>query len=274
MTVKSSIKVFIFTALPCEAKPLVNRFKLKKQAEIQAFAVYSNDEICLTVTGLGKTAMAAGVAYTQALINHVEKPIMLNVGVAGHKDHEIGDIFAVEKITDNDSGRHYYPPLVAKLPCTTESIITSSVPQLEYRQHGLYDMEASAFYETASRFTTSELVQCIKVISDNQQSPADDLTPKQVTELIQNQLFVIEQLIKNYKELAGTLINVDLPLYEEFRQNYHFTVTEQIQLKALLARWAVLSGQQDLSIENHSFHKGKEVLIWLEQQISQLDFVL
>ncbi len=274
MTVKSSIKVFIFTALPCEAKPLVNRFKLKKQAEIQAFAVYSNDEICLSVTGLGKTAMAAGVAFSQAVINHVEKPIMLNVGVAGHKDHEIGDVFAVEKITDSDNGRHYYPPLVANLPCKTESIITSSVPQLEYRQNGLYDMEAAAFYEIASRFTTCELVQCIKVISDNQQSPADDLTPKQVTELIQNQLGVIEQLINCYKELAGTLIDMDLPLFEEFRQNYHFTVTEQNQLKALLARWAVLSDQQGLSFDNQTFNKGREVLIWLEQQINQLEFVL
>jgi len=56
-------RIFIYAALPCEAKPLVEHFKLKKDTTIQPFAVYLNQDICLTVTGLGKSAMAAGVAY-------------------------------------------------------------------------------------------------------------------------------------------------------------------------------------------------------------------
>ena len=80
-------KIFIYTALPCEAKPLVEHYNLKKDVTVQPFAVYLNHEICLTVTGLGKSAMAAGVAYTQALFAAVEYPVMLNMGIAGHKNH-------------------------------------------------------------------------------------------------------------------------------------------------------------------------------------------
>lgn len=69
-------RIFIYAALPCEAKPLVQHFKLKKAFTVQPFAVYGNDEICLTVTGAGKSAMAAGVAYTQALFAAVENPVL------------------------------------------------------------------------------------------------------------------------------------------------------------------------------------------------------
>ena len=82
--------VFIYTALPCEAKPLVAHLRLKKEIGIQPFAVYCNDKLCLTITGLGKNAMAAGVAYTQALYAGIENPILINLGVAGHQSRTIG----------------------------------------------------------------------------------------------------------------------------------------------------------------------------------------
>ena len=102
-----SYKIFIYTALPCEAKPLVEHFKLKKRLDVQAFAVYEHDTLCLTVTGVGKSAMAAGVAYTQALFNGVENPILINIGIAGHRDYAIGDLYLVDKIIDADSQKPF-----------------------------------------------------------------------------------------------------------------------------------------------------------------------
>ena len=88
MKSQPSQKAFIFTALPCEAKPLIDRYKLKKDTNIQAFNIFRNDEIILTVTGIGKTAMAAGVAYTQALFPAKLNPVMLNIGIAGQQHHD------------------------------------------------------------------------------------------------------------------------------------------------------------------------------------------
>jgi nucleoside phosphorylase len=270
MKPQNSYKIFIYSALPCEAKPLIEHFKLKKAVNIQPFAVYTQDEMCLTVTGLGKSAMAAAVAYTQALFNTVENPVLINIGIAGHQDYPIGGLYLVNKITDVDSHKHYYPPLIAKTLCPSCALQTSSTPQLNYDHADLCDMEASAFYETAIRFTSSELSQCLKVISDNQLSPAINIQAKQVSVLIADQLATIDAFIKQIVTLAQLLVTPEIPLFEQLTQRYHFTASTELKLKAQLARWAVLTDNKPLPINALQLNNAKDLLHWLDQQISQV----
>jgi len=265
--------IFIYTALPCEAKPLIEHFRLKKDTTALPFAVYCNQDICLTVTGIGKNAMAAGVAYSQARMPH-EDPVLLNVGIAGHKHHALGSLFLIDKITDFDSQRNYYPPLVFTPPCLTCGIQTVSIPQVNYSETELADMEASAFYETAVRFTSGELVQCLKVISDNQLSPVDYINPKQASALIAAHIPAIEELIRELGRLTALITRPEPKLFEELVQRYHFTVSEKLQLKNRLSRWAVITGQTELELDASSLHSGKDVLRRLDQLISKIDFYL
>ncbi|MGZ8157192.1 MAG: phosphorylase family protein [Methylobacter sp.] len=267
-------RIFIYAALPCEAKPLVEHFKLKKDTTIQPFAVYLNQDICLTVTGLGKSAMAAGVAYTQALFASAEHPVLVNIGIAGHIDQALGSLFLIDKITDVDSQKSYYPPLVFTPPCPTASIQTVSRPQPTYDPHRLCDMEASAFYETAVRFSTGELIHCLKVISDNESSPAENIQPKQVSSLITAHVSTIETVLAELSRLAALITAPEPRLFEELTQRYHFTVSEQGQLKNQLSRWAVLSPIQAPEFDETQLHKGKDVLCWLDQQLSKIEFCL
>lgn len=274
MTRKNPPRIFIYAALPCEAKPLVEHFKLKKNTHVQPFAVYLNQDICLTVTGLGKSAMAAGVAYSQALFASVEYPVLVNIGIAGHKDHAVGDLFLIDKITDADSLKSYYPPLVFPPPCPTANIQTVSRPQLIYDRHCLCDMEASAFYETALRFSTGELIHCLKVISDNELSPAENIQPKQVEALIAAHIATIEIVVAELNRLAKQITSPKPKLFEQLIQRYHFTISEQGQLKSQLSRWEVLTGNQAPEFDEARLHKGKDVLQWLDQHISKIDFSL
>jgi len=57
MMSSNTYKIFIYTALPCEAKPLIEHYKLKKDLTVHAFAVYLNNDICLVVSGLGKSSL-------------------------------------------------------------------------------------------------------------------------------------------------------------------------------------------------------------------------
>ena len=59
--------VFIFVALPCEAKPLIQSWSLKKNSEHKPFSIYENQDFVVVVSGVGKLAMAAAVAYTMCL---------------------------------------------------------------------------------------------------------------------------------------------------------------------------------------------------------------
>ncbi len=267
-------KIFIYVALPCEAKPLVKHFNLKKETTIQPFAVYLNKEVCLTVTGLGKSAMAAGVAYTQALFAAINPPVLLNIGIAGHIDHTVGRLFLIDKITDVDSRKNYYPPLVFTPSCCSASIQTVSRPQLIYDPEHLCDMEASAFYETAVRFSTGELIHCLKVISDNELSPAENIQPKQVAALIAAHVAAIEALLTELSRLAKLITVQEPELFAQLLQRYHFTASEQGQLKKQLSRWAALTETPIPGLDQSLFRKGKEVLSWLDQHLSEIEFSL
>jgi len=275
MNQQNPLRIFIYAALPCEAKPLIEHFKLKKDTAVQPFAVYLNHRICLTVTGLGKSAMAAGVAYTQALFASVEHPLLINIGIAGHKHHALGSLFLIDKITDVDSGKSYYPPLAFTPPCPTASIQTLSKPQLVYDPQHLCDMEASAFYETAVRFSTGELIHCLKVISDNEASPAENIQPKQVAALIAAHVAAIEALLAESSRLAGLITAPEQPkLLEQLMQRYHFTVSEQGQLKNRLSRWSALTDAEVPEFDKDRPAKAKDVLLWLDRQIDRVEFTL
>jgi nucleoside phosphorylase len=274
MKVSHSLKIFIYTALPCEAKPLSDYYQLKKDTTVQAFSIFRNDDIALIVTGIGKTAMAAGIAYSQALFSAAQNPVMLNIGIAGHKGHAIGSLFIIDKITDADSGRRFYPPLAFTPPCLTTGLQTAAKPQHSYPQSDLCDMEASAFYETATRFTASELCQCLKIVSDNESAPAPNIQAKHVSELIAVQLPIIEVILTELTRLSELIKPPPLVEFNNILSRYHFTVNEQIQLKKLLSRLRLIDEESNIEPGTISAKNGKEFLMLLHQQLNMAEFYL
>jgi adenosylhomocysteine nucleosidase len=268
------IKRFIFTALPCEAKPLVAHLKLKKECQSHPFALYANQDTALAVSGCGKVAMAAAVAYSMAYFNAAEQPILLNVGIAGHQTQAVGSLFAAHKICDVDSGRNYYPQLQSPLPCATLAINTVSQPNRLYSGNGLYDMEASGFYEIACRFSCAELIQAFKVVSDNQDCSLDAINEKFVSELIGTQVLAIVEGLDNLETTANYLPSVILDDYQHALERWHFTVNAQLQLKGLLQRWQVLSNHCVLDFDEVALKDSKAVFNWLENKIACLPFAL
>lgn len=265
--------IFIYTALPCEAQPLIGHFRLKKDLRVQAFAVFRRENICLTVTGIGKSAMAAGIAYTQALFAGSPYPVMLNAGIAGHKYHPLGSVFLANKITDADSQKCHYPPLVFKPPCAATSIQTYAKPQLAYRHDELCDMEASAFYETAARFTTGELIQALKVVSDNENHSAAQVTAQAASEMLAAHIGVIVQVLGQLDKLSASLAVTEPQGLNELLGRYHFSVNGQQQLKNKLARWELLGGPSVFEAMD-GVKDGKGVLKRLEEKIRELEFYL
>jgi nucleoside phosphorylase len=249
-------------------------FKLVKNVTVLPFAVYANQQICLTVTGVGKAAMAAGVAYSAALWAGDASPVMVNVGIAGHRDQPLGRLFLADKLIDADSRKNFYPGLIFTPPCPTGAVQTASTPQLAYDHAYLADMEATAFYETAARFTAAELIVCLKVVSDNPQSSVDALNPKQVSGLIAAQLPTIASVLEIVGAAAGLIRHPEPVLYTELLNEYRLSAHERLQLKNLLTRWDVITGSQPLKPDKSSLRSGKDLLRWLDLQISNTPFYL
>lgn len=258
---------YFFAALPCEAKPLISYFKLKKEHSITAFTIYRNANITLTVTGLGKSAMAAGVAYTLALFPAQSLPALLNIGIAGHRSYELGSVYAAEKITDQETGRKHYPQWVITPPCPAHTLITVAQAQPGYATDALYEMEASAFYEIATRFSSSELIHCIKIISDNTHNPSTQIKPALVSQWLMDALPLIDKIRQQLTQLASLNQSSDTPYYAEIIVQWHFTSSEKIQLNRLLSKRTILIKDQPLDLTAMLQTSAKEVLNSLREEL-------
>ncbi len=271
MSQNSTPLIHFLVALACEAKPVVSFFGLKRRMDMAEYVVYQKNEMSLIISGVGKTAMAAAVAYIYVMFGSKGPSIWLNIGVAGHKSHSLGEIFVADKITDEDSGKRWYPPLLYSIPCCSASVATVSRPKFEYSESCLYDMEASGFFETAIRFSTSEIVQCVKIVSDNPKSPAVEITPRRVSKLIDQNIDVITDLLNQLKPLAKTIQTGEPVLFQAFTEKWHFTVQQKIQLSQILTRWDNLASEKPPRLEElaNLFH-AKDVLLWLKQHVEKL----
>lgn len=268
----SESSCYFFAALPCEAKPLIEHFKLKKELSVSAFTIYRGANITLTVTGIGKSAMAASVGYTFALFPADALPVIINIGIAGHKHYALGAVFSAQKIIDHDNGRSFYPQLVSRPPCATQLITTVSQAQLNYSADTLYEMEASAFYETAIRFSTSELIQCIKIISDNEHNASTKIKPAQVTEWVKNALPIIASYCQQLTKLARLTQPVDVTEYAEIIRQWRFSSNEKMQLQRLLNKRALLTADKKLDLTDSAPATGKDVLNLLRHEVDAQNF--
>jgi nucleoside phosphorylase len=273
MNNKPSPDLFIFTALSCEAQPIIKYYGLIKESQYPSFSVYRNKQIILTISGIGKIAMAGAVAYTLALFPSLS-PVIVNICIAGHKTQATGNILLGEKIYDESTGKTFYPQLTGKDLPKTDTIQTFSLPCTNYQENCIHDMEASAFYEIAVKFSSTELIHCIKVISDNEQSPIQNIQPKKVLEWVENEINTIDTLLKQWLKLKSIIPTIEKNEYNEIIHQYHFTVSSQIKLKALLIRWSVLSTKPWLEDNNVDFTHAKKLLHTLKMDIEQLEFLL
>jgi nucleoside phosphorylase len=192
----------IVVALPAEARPLLDHFRLLDKQHNTAFPIYRNPDMALIVSGPGKVAAAAATALLAGTGTSHTRAAWLNIGIAGHAHHAIGSGYLAHRITDRATGTNWYPPQIHDLPMPTENLCTVDRPEDDYPAVVLYEMEASGFFPVASRFSSSELVQCFKVISDNRTQATTAVTAKLCTQLITGRLADIEQLVNALSGMA------------------------------------------------------------------------
>ena len=133
------------------------------------YRICAGDQTHLIVSGIGKVAAAAATAYLRALIGDTPAA-WLNIGIAGHGSQAVGTALLAHKVVDATSGKSFYPTFTASPLCCTTLLHTVDLAQ-PAASDAAYDMEASGFCEAAQRFATSERIHCLKIVSDNPQSP-------------------------------------------------------------------------------------------------------
>ncbi len=260
--------LFIFCALHCEAKPLIQYYQLKKINRHKAFEVYQNNEMILAISGVGKVSMAAAVAYLMAINPEVDSPILINIGIAGHQYKAIGELYLAERIfCEDEPNRQFYPQIIGNIALQSDSVKTVNAPNPHYPSEELYDMEAGAFFPIACKFSSAELIHSLKIISDNQQQGVKEINGKKVSRWIAAKIDMIAIFIEELRGLREQIPQNDQQLYLEIIQLFHFTVSNRVKLKSLLQQWQVISNQQPLNYHAADFNHAAELLAWLERKI-------
>lgn len=233
----------LVVSLVAEARPLIDYFSLSEAEHARGFRVYQGDHVNLVVTGIGKTAAAAGAAYLSGFGGSAPNEAWLNVGIAGHANLAIGEGVHALRVTDDATGRNWYPPQIAALPGSGQSVLTVEQPEKDYSKEVVYDMESAAFYPTALHFSMRELVQCYKIISDNREVSATQINKLKVRQLIEGHINNIAAMVEDLNDLAQDLANTAPKLadFDHFVERWHFTVAQEHELRSLLQRWAVLA---------------------------------
>ncbi len=248
----------ILTALHLEARPLLQHFGLKKDPQTRRLPVYRGEDLCLAVCGTGKVAAAAATGWVLGKYGGRagQGNAIINFGLAGCGDDAVptGELFSINKITDNATQRSFYPEMALKLSLPEKPLITCDHPVTKDRAadfgHSLVDMEGSGFYRAAALILPVDCIVCLKMVSDHLED--QKLEKSKMTSLIEARLEDITRIVN----LCNNLIEEDRdPLLPEDRlflgelaQSMRLTSTQQHQLFGWARDYAVRSKKNLVSI--------------------------
>ncbi len=238
------------------------------------YRICAGEQTHLIVSGVGKVAAAAATAYLRARIGDAPAA-WLNIGIAGHGSQAVGTPLLAHKVVDAASGQPFYPTFTAPPPCRTT--LLSTVDRVQSPDDdAAYDMEGSGFCAAAQRFATSERIHCLKVVSDNPQSPHQTLNAEKVAALIKAQLDVIAQVGEHLQTLSRQLhaLHSDPPGFAALTTRWSFTATQQHQLRGLLTRWQTLAPDCSLDDALLALQSRDEVLDYIKKQLDRLPLAL
>jgi len=186
----------LVVALPPEAKPINRHLGLTRDNRHDNYPLFRNDHISLVISGYGTKNAAAATAWLHQITGVRTDDIWVNLGIAGHHSHALGEAFLAHSIQDVATGDSWAIGSGAKLMHPTEKVYTVAKPDTSYTLDGLVDMEASGFYRSALKCTSSDRIYCLKVISDNRDNPTEHINGKMVSQLIRGHLDLLDELIK------------------------------------------------------------------------------
>lgn len=186
--------VYVFCAFYGECSGLIKHYNLKKcqTDKYYRFDVFENENqpVRIILTGQGSVMAAAAVSGAASFFGIKAGDAIINVGTCAG-DYEPGQVFICNKITEEATGRTFYPDMILRSGLPERGLVTVPVvinkPIHEYvnkdsHNMALYDMEAAAIYQAANLYVGPHRMGFVKVVSDN--GDIEGLTPDFIKKLM------------------------------------------------------------------------------------------
>ena len=201
--------IYIFSAFYAEAKNIIDHYGLKKEKSLETvrFDVFANDSIRLVITGVGEINAAAAVSNIGGAYGISPDDEILNVGCGAGFGNEtcLGSIFLGNKLTEQMTGRTFYPDMLMKTNLMECEIVTVTRVLNEGRDSVVYDMEAAAVYQAAAFFVGPHRMHFIKLVSD----AGERIDQSKITELFALQEEKICGYIDMLLSVGGNKASID-----------------------------------------------------------------
>lgn len=214
--------IYVMMALYQEAHGLIRELELKKNTAYAPFEVFDNESagIRLVVTGVGEIAAAAATAAVCARDGADAADFLVNIGCcaaggcepadrdmdsgygAAHAA-QTGDLYVCHKITEQATGKTFYPDILYRHPWKERELVTGMQPLQRAAAHGaLYDMEAAAVYQAGIRFFSPDRMLFLKVVSDSGIAGQERMTAEALTGLLEQHVKEVAAFLTNLREAA------------------------------------------------------------------------
>ncbi|WP_331775553.1 nucleoside phosphorylase [Sulfurospirillum sp. 1612] len=176
-----SKKVLIHSAFECEARALIEYFKLPC-IQKKPYKIYANSDIIIAILGMGRK----NTQHLHEIFQHYKIQKAINLGIAGCSDTKvpIGSLFC----SNHDLGFIKKASLSSHLSAIDDATKVRSM---------LVDMESDTFLEITQQYLNSNQIYILKVVSDY----LDTTIPKKE--------FVWKIIKKNLNEIVNVVTSQD-----------------------------------------------------------------
>lgn len=261
--------IYVMMALYQEAHGLIRELELKKNTAYAPFEVFDNESagIRLVVTGVGEIAAAAATAAVCARDGADAADFLVNIGCcaaggcepadrdmdsgygAAHAA-QIGDLYVCHKITEQATGKTFYPDILYRHPWKERELVTGMQPLQRAAAHGaLYDMEAAAVYQAGIRFFSPDRMLFLKVVSDFGVVGQERMTAETLAGLLEQHVKAVAAFLANLREAAdeedalrsGGILQEDEAVLEQLFAVLHCSQTMRASARQYIT-YAALTG--------------------------------
>lgn len=261
--------IYVMMALYQEAHGLIRELKLKKNTAYAPFEVFDNESagIRLVVTGVGEIAAAAATAAVCARDGADAADFLVNIGCcaaggcepadrdmdsgygAAHAA-QTGDLYVCHKITEQATGKTFYPDILYRHPWKERELVTGMQPLQRAAAHGaLYDMEAAAVYQAGIRFFSPDRMLFLKVVSDSGVAGQERMTAETLAGLLEQHVKAVAGFLANLWKAAdeeealrsGGILQEDEAVLEQIFAALHCSQTMRASARQYIT-YAALTG--------------------------------
>ena len=277
--------IYIITALMLEASPIVDYYKLKRDMSINPYPVFANKDISLIVSGVGKVKAAMAATFLRSTFGSTANDIIINVGFCGASvcKYPLGSLLLINKITDLDTGKDYYPDVYAGDYLPKEAVACCSKlvrhDNSQYEEN-FFDMESAGIMEVAYKFFNTHQVAILKIVSDF--LTPENLDKQVLRGYINDNIPILDRIINELKQLNNIVNSLNFEQEEKLISIISQNVRLSSAMKGILegeVRKAKIRGLETLEIlENHLDSKantkleGKKIFVQIIEDIRQKTF--